>query len=90
MEDGTPFSNQLVYMKHNEKHRYLNYSRARDDSTKTTVENLASHIKYLTGDWFTKMTCSEIQAEDRTYFDEFIFLGDEQDIFEGDLAHLLN
>lgn len=50
----------------------------------------ATIVKELTGDWVTEISCSEIQGQNRWYYDEVIFFGDADDLKTDGVADLMN
>ena len=80
----------MVYSSQTWLHRYLNFKRAEGEDKKDSVESLAYQIRYLTGDWYEEMTCDELQAEDREFYDEFIYMGKAADLKEGAFAETMN
>ena len=43
---------------------------------------LATFLRYLTGEFYTKATCENFQAENRSYYDELVFLGTEEEFLK--------
>ena len=46
----------------------------------------------MTGDFYTKIACSELQADDREFYDEVVFMGSEEDLAKhnGEMLALLS
>mmetsp|Transcript_5298 Transcript_5298/g.6503 ORF Transcript_5298/g.6503 Transcript_5298/m.6503 type:complete len:132 (+) Transcript_5298:422-817(+) len=47
-------------------------------------------VREMTGEWFTPIECNLIQGDDRKFYDELVYFGDEEDLEEGGVAHDLN
>jgi len=66
-----------------------------DDEKDETVEEekkFAGLMRNLTGEYYTKISCDKLQAEDREFYDEVVFLGDEKDLanHNGEMLSLLS
>ena len=89
-EGSKPFSNQMIFSNQLYTHRYLDFHILEGESREDSVEHLALMIRSLTGDWYPEMTCDELQAEDRLFYDELIYLGEADDLVEGSFADTMN
>ena len=49
---------------------------------------MVSMITHLTGDFYSKVSCDDLQADDRKYYDEVVYLGNAEGL-AGAYGHLL-
>jgi len=59
-----------------------------EDTPQQDAESFAALVRYLTGEYYTKLSCDEMQADDREFYDEVVYLGEADDLY-GDNGKLL-
>ena len=69
--------------------RWIHFEKTQEEA-KDAEEHLALIIQELSGEWFTEIECSEIQAETRYFYDEVVYMGDPEDLKPEGTAELLN
>ena len=84
--DGEPFSSQLIFASHIHVERFIDFNILEGESREDSVEHLAIIVRSFTGDWFSEMTCDELQAEDRPFYDELLYMGEAKDLEVGSFA----
>ena len=87
--DDSSMADQMIINNLAGLQRWIHFEKTHDEA-KDAEEHLALIIQELSGDWFTEIECSEIQAETRFFYDEVVYMGDPEDLKADGSAEILN